>query len=417
MLCNLSELYRNFKDKHPTINIGFSKFAELRPQHCVLAGSCGTHTVCVCMLHQNVKLMIDGAKLPGLTKSEEFGTHIKSYQDCLARIICNPPQPSCYFDKCTECPGTFDLKKQLESVFDEAFIDSISCRQWVATDKTTLESLEKSTDEFINVLISKLGALKKHSFIARQQRNFYEETKINLKQGEFLVTLDFAENYAFVIQDEVPGFHWDNNQATVHPFVVYHRNGDIEKCDSFVVISDCLKHDTVAVHLFQKQFINFLKQKYNKVEKIVYFSDGASSQYKNRKNFSNLCHHEEEFGIKAEWHFFATSHGKEACDGIGGTIKRQAARASLQRPIHNQITTPFELFQWAIENLNTITFCYVNKEDYARETMELASRFERARTVPGTLSIHACIPVSKSKIVTKIYSSARDSVDVIMCRK
>ena len=28
--------------------------------------------------------------------------------------------------------------------------------------------------------------------------------------------------------------------------------------------------------------------------------------------------------------FFATSHGKNACDGVGGTIKRLAAHASLQ---------------------------------------------------------------------------------------
>ena len=31
---------------------------------------------------------------------------------------------------------------------------------------------------------------------------------------------------------------------------------------------------------------------------------------KNRKNFINLCHHEDDFGVPAEWHFSATSHGK-----------------------------------------------------------------------------------------------------------
>ena len=37
---------------------------------------------------------------------------------------------------------------------------------------------------------------------------------------------------------------------------------------------------------------------------MTYFSDGAGSQYMNRKNFLNLCHHKEDFGIVAEWHFF-----------------------------------------------------------------------------------------------------------------
>ena len=44
----------------------------------------------------------------------------------------------------------------------------------------------------------------------------------------------------------------------------------------------------------------------------------------------NLLNHKKDFGIEAEWHFFAISHGKGACDGIGGCIKRNAYRASLQ---------------------------------------------------------------------------------------
>ena len=47
MLGNLKELYQEFKEKHPTDKIGFSKFADLRPKHCILAGARGARTVCV----------------------------------------------------------------------------------------------------------------------------------------------------------------------------------------------------------------------------------------------------------------------------------------------------------------------------------------------------------------------------------
>jgi hypothetical protein len=47
ILSNLRELYQNFKEKHPVASIGLSKFAELRPKHCILAGASGTHSVCV----------------------------------------------------------------------------------------------------------------------------------------------------------------------------------------------------------------------------------------------------------------------------------------------------------------------------------------------------------------------------------
>ena len=58
-LCNLQELYTAFKEKHPNVNIGFSKFCALRPKWCVLAGSKMTHSVCVCSAHQNVVLLVD----------------------------------------------------------------------------------------------------------------------------------------------------------------------------------------------------------------------------------------------------------------------------------------------------------------------------------------------------------------------
>ena len=54
----------------------------------------------------------------------------------------------------------------------------------------------------------------------------------------------------------------------------------------------------------------------------MYFSDGAGSQYKNKFSLVNLINHVREFKIKDEWIFFATSHGKGGCDGIGGTDKR-----------------------------------------------------------------------------------------------
>ena len=59
----------------------------------------------------------------------------------------------------------------------------------------------------------------------------------------------------------------------------------------------------------------------------------------------NLLHHQEDFGVDAEWHFYATSHGKGPSDGLGGTLKRLATRASLQRPYGEHIQTPEELYK------------------------------------------------------------------------
>jgi len=77
----------------------------------------------------------------------------------------------------------------------------------------------------------------------------------------------------------------------------------------------------ITVHVYIGKVINYLKMQFYKISYIHYISDDSAAQYKNFKNFLNLCHHEEDFEITAEWNFFGTSNGKSPCDGIGGTTK------------------------------------------------------------------------------------------------
>ena len=69
---------------------------------------------------------------------------------------------------------------------------------------------------------------------------------------------DFAENYSFVIQDAVQGFHWNNTQATIHPFVAYYYDAVRgEVCFlNFVIISDSLTHDKCGSSLLCKIAVN-----------------------------------------------------------------------------------------------------------------------------------------------------------------
>ena len=72
LLGNLNELYNLYKKENEYVNIGFTKFTELRPPNCVLAGSSGTHNVCVCVHHENVKLMLSAMDIENLTKDTRF---------------------------------------------------------------------------------------------------------------------------------------------------------------------------------------------------------------------------------------------------------------------------------------------------------------------------------------------------------
>ena len=81
--------------------------------------------------------------------------------------------------------------------------------------------------------------------------------------------------------------------------------------------------------------MHYIKENLPHTKSVDYFSDGCAAQDKNYQAFFNLCHHKSYFKIDVIWTFFATSHGKSLCVGIGGTAKRKILRASLQRPVND----------------------------------------------------------------------------------
>ena len=95
--------------------------------------------------------------------------------------------------------------------------------------ETSQRTKEEFADDFITLLSDMLYKLTEHHFIAKNQNQYLKGLKASLKPNECIIILDFAENFSFVVQDTAEAFHWNNTQATIHPFVVYHKsnNGDL----------------------------------------------------------------------------------------------------------------------------------------------------------------------------------------------
>ena len=402
LLLNLNELYENYKAKYPEDKIGRSKFCALRPPQCISVGCRGSHSVCVCTIHQNVKSML--SVLP----SNEQSTAL-SYYDLMGKLVCSLDSKLCMIYRCPECPGAEGLTSYLEAICEPQVDETdevVYYKQWVTVDRTTLQDCSKPLDEFLEDLVEKLDNLTSHHFIAKQQSQYLTSLKEELPANEAVLILDFAENYSFIVQDATQGYHWDNSQATLHPFV--QQDGQLEHI-CMCVISDRLKHDTITVYSFMKVIIPYLKESYSQIEKIHYFSDGAASQYKNYKNFCNLLFHYVDFSVEAEWNFFATSHGKNACDGVGGTVKREAARASLQATTTGQILTPRELFNWASNHIKNVKFFFVSKEDVAASFEQQEIRFNGAKRVAGTRSHHPYVPRQDGRLMVKRVSGCNQA--------
>ena len=349
ILGNLKEIYQLFKEDPNNPKIGFSTFASLRPRHCVLAGSSGTHNVCVCTYHQNVKLMIAALGIPGLT-----------YRDLMDYAVCDATRGDCMMQLCADCPRedgvlcflNIALGKNISADSSDSDDDSdddlegeLRYKQWVSTDRCTLVDVVESREDFLKNLSQKISQLSKHHHLAEEQSAHFRNLKASVQPGEAVIVGDFSENYSFTVQEEIQSFHWDAAQCTIHPFVVYWRENDAGRHQSFCFVSDETKHSASMVHEFLSRLIPELQKLIPGLCKIHYFSDGCAGQYKNKFNFINISSHTTDFGIACEWHFFATSHGKSACDGIGGTVKRATAKESLRRPYSGQILTAQSMYR------------------------------------------------------------------------
>lgn len=400
LLTNIKEMHVEFKQR-TKLKIGLSKFCELRPKWCVTVDNSGMHSVCVCQIHQNLKLQI--SVLPERIDMKNI----------FLKMVCSLESRECMLHRCSNCLGRSNLCNYIESLFtvDEMEADDVvNYKQWCHNGQLKLESISSTVSEFISLVSEAADMATGHHFTCKSQAQYLRLLKESLPITSAIILLDFAENYSFVCQDATQGFHWNTEQATLHPFALYYRmaSGEELTCLSICIVSDEREHLASTVYCFIKRVIQYVKEQLPIIQMIHYFSDGASAQYKNCKNLINLCHHKTDYEIEAEWNFFATSHGKSPCDGIGGTVKRLAARASLQATDTGHIMTPLQLFQWANTNIKGIKFFYLSTEEVQECSKILQSRFMSVKTVAGTRSHHRFVPVNNLGTVN-MYRLSSDS--------
>ena len=162
-------------------------------------------------------------------------------------------------------------------------------------------------------------------------------------------------------------------------------------------------HNTSFVHKIQKPLVEFLKQRLPNVTKIYYVSDGCGGQYKNFKNFLNLCSHKVDFSIKAEWIFFATSHGKSTCDGTGGVVKCHGCKMKFTKTTQ-QPNSGLPCSAGSMPRRNEVHYLlwHWQRRPGWGETEKMKKRFEDGKMAPGTRSGHHFIPQFASQIGHKL---------------
>ena len=179
----------------------------------------------------------------------------------------------CMLHWCKTCPSETGIEcfvRELPSCTD--LPDEVTFEQWVTMNRCSLMTKTVAFDDYVSSLAKDLFALSRHHYIVKCQATFFKDLKTHVEpEKEGLLVLDFAENYSFLVQDAVQGFHWENSQCTVHPLVFYFHSPDGElQHQSFWCFSDGLKHTTIMVYAFLKVLIP-AEERMSTSEKIALF--------------------------------------------------------------------------------------------------------------------------------------------------
>ncbi len=215
------------------------------------------------------------------------------------KIVCDVSSPECMLNRCDKCPGNQQLICHVKTIVTQHQVP-VRFKQWESTDRNILLDKELPLNEFINLLVEKVDKLTTHHFISKKQSKFIKELKENLPENLCLLEGEFSQNYSMIAQNSTQGsFFNPPPQATLHTFLAYITvNG--KSVQHSICVSDCTAHNTVPVHSFLNVVLTYLKELHPNLKKVIHFTDGAASQYKNFKNFINLLHHKQDFNLDGE---------------------------------------------------------------------------------------------------------------------
>lgn len=366
MLMSLSEAYQSFK-KDNAEKIGLSKFCELRPKHIKLFDQI-PHNVCVCVYHENVRLLLWALK--GETGLPD---NISKFTN---ELVCDPESEQCMSLECNACRGK--IKDYMPQDTND---DVVTYYQWQKAEKLQLAG---TISEIFHTLEEKIPKFLDHVYTKRKQAAFMEHVKSKVDGEEILVQVDFSENASLGYQNEIQSVHWTYKQATLFTCHAWIKPDETE---NIVLVSDDLNHTKVSVHAFMTKLLSTLKQKYPSIKRVHVFSDGASSQFKQRFLFSNIHHWENDLKVALEWHFFATSHGKGVVDGLGGTVKRSVWR--YVKSGMGEAANPVDFSRIAAERNPGIQIMFVSQESIQAESARLNAFWDDVTPVTNTHKLHS----------------------------
>uniref|UniRef100_A0A1B6J1Y9 Uncharacterized protein n=1 Tax=Homalodisca liturata TaxID=320908 RepID=A0A1B6J1Y9_9HEMI len=310
------------------INISLSTFSRLCP-FWITSPKAADRETCACIKHQNIDLKINALrKLKVISQNNA--------NDVIDTIACDPRNEFCMMNLCEKCENShisyqydndFKVKfYQWQTVKEEKVIKGKRKKIVKIVKKKNIQNVSELCNELNNELI----AFKKHVYYYIQQSSKLKQLKANLTEGELLVRIDFSENYIAKHTEEIQSAHFgaSKRQITLNTGLYYVKNNSGKLvAKSFCTLSDHLDHQAHAIWAHMDPILKHIGDKYPATKVIHFYSDGPSSQYKNRYNIFLMKTKVPTYFKNLKfmtWNYTEAGHGKGPMDGVGGVLKRMA---------------------------------------------------------------------------------------------
>lgn len=355
------------------------------------------HHVCVCSYHDNVRLL--------LVALREHTSLAVEFHDIIAQVTCDPQAKDCLSSQCKNCQDRIDRFAPSNGSATARYL------QWQNSKRVEKVEIIGTVEDAFLELKRQLKPFLNHTYVKRKHAAYLDTVVSKCDSNQVVLQVDYPENTTIASQREIQSAHWRHAQVTTF---TAHAWIDSDSNESMVLVSDDLNHSKQSVYVFMQYIFNHLKTECPDMKVINIFSDGASSQFKQKYLFSNLYAWEQEHDLMIIWNFFATSHGKGVVDGIGGTVKRAVLRHARSDQAH--VTNAEEYAAIACQRCPSIHISYIKREQTESLKPFLDQKWSDVVAVPRTHQTHCFKTSGKVKLMVADIS-ASTAFHIVRIRK
>jgi hypothetical protein len=256
----------------------------------------------------------------------------------------------------------------------------------------------------VKVLKNKTLQYLCHVFIKRKQSTYFEYIKDNTGDSTVVCQVDYAENFTLQHQDQIQSAHWSKKQVSIFTAYTWMGGSDGQGF-SFGFVSNSTDHNKYSVITCLEILMNEITSIMPDVQEIIFFSDGAASQFKNRFILQHLTTMMDKTDINISWNYFSSSHRKGIVDSIGGTLKRLVWSEILAGA---RVTSAKDFVDVCHRKTKTIIVGLVQQVQFDTTRALLEKSFEKTVSVPNIRQQHYINALHKNVIEYGLYSTREE---------